>query len=92
MTLRVFDFFHFVENKEEHFMAYDVTKKHDPALFLAGKSSDEGTALVILNQPIVSSYLLHGLWTSCQRRYCADGGANRLYDALPNETERHKFV
>lgn len=38
-------------------------------------------ALIILNQPF-SSTLLQRVWDACSWRACADGGANRLYDAL----------
>ncbi|KAG0705648.1 thiamine pyrophosphokinase [Suillus ampliporus] len=38
-------------------------------------------ALIILNQPF-STRLLKTLWAACEWRSCADGGANRLHDAL----------
>lgn len=38
-------------------------------------------ALIIVNQPF-SSTLLQRVWDACSWRACADGGANRLYDAL----------
>lgn len=38
-------------------------------------------ALIILNQPF-SSTLLQRVWDACSWHACADGGANRLYDAL----------
>ncbi|KAI6116879.1 thiamine pyrophosphokinase [Pisolithus croceorrhizus] len=40
--------------------------------------------LIILNQPFSRS-LLDILWKACSWHCCADGGANRLYDLLPDE-------
>ncbi|KAK9476302.1 thiamine pyrophosphokinase [Lipomyces japonicus] len=42
--------------------------------------------LVILNQPIGDLQLLQKLWSSAVLKVCADGGSNRLYDALNDET------
>ena len=41
--------------------------------------------LLILNQPILDLDLLDKLWQNSAFRLCADGGANRLYDALSGE-------
>ncbi|KIK17628.1 hypothetical protein PISMIDRAFT_685071 [Pisolithus microcarpus 441] len=43
--------------------------------------------LIILNQPFSRS-LLDGLWKACSWHCCADGGANRLFDLLPDELRR----
>jgi len=48
--------------------------------FLTSPSRERKRALIILNQPF-STTLLHRLWESCQWHCCADGGANRLFDA-----------
>jgi thiamine pyrophosphokinase len=45
--------------------------------------------MIILNQPITRRDTLMRVWYASTLRYCADGGANRLYDALdPEERER----
>lgn len=31
------------------------------------------------------------IWPTCSKHFCADGGANVLYDTIP-ETERHLFI
>jgi thiamine pyrophosphokinase len=55
----------------------------DPLSPTSLKKIDEGNkrALIILNQSF-SPVLLRRLWTFCSFRCCADGGANRLYDAV----------
>jgi len=57
--------------------------------FLQGHFSDEHYALIILNQPF-SRALLRRLWASTQWHCCADGGANRLFDTLQNDSDRRK--
>ncbi|KAF9565226.1 thiamine pyrophosphokinase Thi80 [Agrocybe pediades] len=54
------------------------------------KFPDALRALIILNQPI-SLYLLKSVWSTTQWHCCADGGANRLYDALL-PLEREEFL
>ena len=46
--------------------------------------TDVETVLIILNSPIEKppSRLFHHLWETSSFRVCADGGANRLYDAI----------
>ncbi|KAK9463390.1 thiamine pyrophosphokinase [Lipomyces oligophaga] len=46
----------------------------------------EAYALIILNQPINDLDLLDRVWKSSTIRACADGGANRLFDALTEST------
>ncbi|KAG0700718.1 thiamine pyrophosphokinase [Suillus ampliporus] len=47
----------------------------------ASKDFNVSRALIILNQPF-SARLLKTLWAICGWHSCADGGANRLHDAL----------
>ncbi|KAK3835995.1 MAG: thiamine pyrophosphokinase [Linnemannia elongata] len=50
-------------------------------------------ALIILNQPIrIHRTLFNNLWQNATYRFCADGGANRLYDLLETDEERSKFL
>lgn len=42
-------------------------------------------AMIILNQPITRKDTLYRSWAASRLRFCADGGANRLYDALDPE-------
>ncbi|KAJ6494777.1 thiamine pyrophosphokinase [Mycena vitilis] len=60
--------------------------------FLQPQRTSETTnrALVILNQPF-TELLFSRLWNSCHWRCCADGGANRLFDALA-ATERALYL
>ncbi|OAX41191.1 Thiamin pyrophosphokinase [Rhizopogon vinicolor AM-OR11-026] len=47
----------------------------------ASKDPNVPRALIILNQPFGAA-LLKTLWAACEWHCCADGGANRLHDAL----------
>ncbi|KAF9951646.1 cAMP-dependent protein kinase subunit [Mortierella alpina] len=49
--------------------------------------------LIILNQPIlISRRLFDNAWCNATYRFCADGGANRLYDLLETDEERTKYL
>ncbi|KAI6043861.1 thiamine pyrophosphokinase [Pisolithus marmoratus] len=52
--------------------------------FLNSSAPPATRGLIILNQPL-SRNLLDILWKACSWHYCADGGANRLYDLLPDD-------
>ncbi|KZT54055.1 Thiamin pyrophosphokinase [Calocera cornea HHB12733] len=56
----------------------------------ASSSSTPRCALIILNTPL-PNFLLKRVWPNCDWRACADGGANRLFDALTEE-ERSAFI
>ncbi|OAQ33456.1 Thiamin pyrophosphokinase [Linnemannia elongata AG-77] len=49
-------------------------------------------ALIILNQPIlIHRTLFNNVWQNATYRFCADGGANRLYDLLKTDEERSRY-
>ncbi|KAI5981442.1 thiamine pyrophosphokinase Thi80 [Pisolithus marmoratus] len=52
--------------------------------FLNSSAPPATRGLIILNQPF-SRNLLDILWKACSWHCCADGGANRLYDLLPDD-------
>ena len=46
-------------------------------------------AMIILNQPITRKDIFLRAWAASELRFCADGGANRLYDSF-NDEQRAK--
>ncbi|KAL7271324.1 thiamine pyrophosphokinase [Rhizina undulata] len=48
-------------------------------------------ALLILNREILNLKMFKATWKNAQLRICADGGANRLFDAL-NPEERTEYI
>jgi len=59
------------------------------------KQQDDGVqksrnALIVLNEP-VTKFRLVQLWRNCSIHFCADGGANRVFDAL-GEEDRANFL
>jgi hypothetical protein len=54
-------------------------------LFSSHAAASTKSCLVILNRPIKSSGHFQHLWESSSYRICADGGANRLHDALKSD-------
>ena len=69
-----------------------IIHRYESPFFSGAKSSTPPSALVILNTPIKSlsdgklSGVLGKLWEASSYRICADGGANRLYDATVSTT------
>jgi len=58
-----------------------TTIRHCSPLLL----SSESQALIVLNNPLFKLCpLFESLWERCEYHVCADGGANRLYQADPN--------
>ncbi|KAG0086629.1 cAMP-dependent protein kinase subunit [Podila epicladia] len=50
-------------------------------------------ALIILNQPILlQRHLFENVWRNATYKFCADGGANRLYDLMKTDEERAKYL
>ncbi|KAK3814366.1 MAG: thiamine pyrophosphokinase [Benniella sp.] len=50
-------------------------------------------ALIVLNQPIlIQRHLFENVWNNATYKFCADGGANRLYDLLGTDDERAKYL
>lgn len=66
-----------------------------PAQYLDVKSptgSDNGhVALIVLNSPIEDLQYLRRLYDHASFRLCADGGANRLYDALTSQMSNQTY-
>lgn len=64
-----------------------------PSAVLPSPHQHTRPALLILNQPVSSTDLLERLWAHSDYRICADGGANRLFDAFVHDhVRRDQFV
>ncbi|KAF9271929.1 thiamine pyrophosphokinase Thi80 [Linnemannia elongata] len=76
-----------LEDPQEYQQKY-VTANSDAMAGHHGKF-----ALIILNQPIlIHRTLFNNVWQNATYRFCADGGANRLYDLLKTDEERSRFL
>lgn len=53
----------------------------------ASQAVELKTALVVINTPIVRKDIFETVWKNSSLKYCADGGANRLYSAFGNDRE-----
>ncbi|KAF1811790.1 thiamine pyrophosphokinase [Eremomyces bilateralis CBS 781.70] len=57
----------------------------------SGATRPSGVKLLLLNQPIYRPDLLFQLWENSLARVCADGAANRLFDAFaPDQSETRR--
>lgn len=70
-----------------------MRKWRPSAILSLTESSKRPHALIILNQRINRVDILKKLWAGATYRFCADGGANRLYDMFMDDAEsRAKFL
>ncbi|KAG0057610.1 hypothetical protein BGZ83_006983 [Gryganskiella cystojenkinii] len=61
--------------------------------YVAEETGQGKFALIILNQPILLHRdLFENVWQNATYRFCADGGANRLYDLHSTDEERAKYL
>lgn len=77
------------ENFQVHCSAPAVVL--EPFLPFAPSPSAQVTALIVLNTPL-DNINIQQLWDCSSIHVCADGGANRLYDAFDSESSREKHV
>lgn len=70
-------------------LSYIMTQSYDLSFLQINNPSYniKRRALIILNQPF-SYPLLSLVWNATQIHFCADGGANRLYDLLDEQTRQ----
>ena len=84
-------------NEPNNWNGSDIADPYSSSLSSSPSSAETTlTAFVILNAPISQppSPLFQRLWNACNFRVCADGGANRLYQATLNlniDRDHHYF-
>ncbi|CAG8450004.1 3269_t:CDS:2 [Ambispora leptoticha] len=71
--------------------ADDENQKNSKLTEYQGLVAQRPYALIILNQPI-SSGMLDLVWNNAKLRICADGGANRLYDAVKGTKNENRYI
>ncbi|KAL1413673.1 thiamine pyrophosphokinase [Vanrija albida] len=64
---------------------YPGIRTWSPVGLLGDRPGRTNYAMIILNQQITRRDTLYRAWAASTVRFCADGGANRLYDALDPE-------
>ncbi|KAM3583213.1 thiamine pyrophosphokinase [Umbelopsis sp. WA50703] len=68
-------------------------REWQPSAILSFTEPVRPHALIILNQNINRVDILKKIWAGATYRFCADGGANRLYDIFKDDAEsRAKFL
>ncbi|KAF9573678.1 cAMP-dependent protein kinase subunit [Mortierella alpina] len=61
--------------------------------YISEETGEGNFVLIILNQAIlITRRLFDNAWQNATYRFCADGGANRLYDLLETDEERKKYL
>ncbi|KAI8821105.1 thiamine pyrophosphokinase [Fimicolochytrium jonesii] len=60
--------------------------------YLIAQDAPFDAVLIVLNQPIGAKEAFWRIWKNTAAHVCADGGANRLYDAFVDEGERSKYI
>jgi thiamine pyrophosphokinase len=58
------------------------------AIFRVNATNSVRSYLIILNRPINADHAFYTIWNNSSYRICADGGANRLHDALPQDSKQ----
>ncbi|KAF8944717.1 hypothetical protein BGZ47_003783 [Haplosporangium gracile] len=81
----------YLEDPQEYQRKYVTSTNNNNKDAVAGHHGK--FALIILNQPIlIHRTLFNNVWQNATYRFCADGGANRLYDLLKTDEERAEFL